>query len=83
MKTMKDFAAQQLSKKQMNQVRGGANSSNLCNPGERLYTCTMYINGEKTSSTGSVCGYSAANAENRALASLLTGPVGDYSFKCE
>ena len=41
MKTMKDFAAQQLSKKQMNQVRGGQN----------LYECSF------TTATGTYVQY--------------------------
>ena len=67
MKSMKDFAAQQLSKKQMNKVNGGAS----CSGGKWAYSCSLYRNGRNMGSSGYVCGYTAwdaMNAANRELA---------------
>lgn len=40
MKSMKDFAAQQLTKKQMNEVKGGTQFLCICNLGEGEITIT-------------------------------------------
>lgn len=50
MKTMKDFAAQQLTKKQMNLVQGGR----LCGPFQYEFNCTFKIRGGESVS-GRVC----------------------------
>lgn len=82
MKNFQQFAAQRLTKRQMNDIRGGAEPHAECLLGEQLYTCTLYIDGVATKSTGVVCAYSDKNAENRALASII-GSRDGYSFKCE
>ena len=58
MKTMKDFAAQQLTKKQMSKVNGGAD----CSGGKWAYSCTLYRNVKNMGSSGYVCGYTAWDA---------------------
>lgn len=57
MKTMKNFAVQQLSKKEMNDVKGGR----LCGPFQYEFSCTFHLHGGGSVS-GRVCasdGFSA------------------------
>ena len=62
MKSMKNFAAQQLTKKQMNEVKGGS----LCPSGQNEYVCTAtYSSGAKTS--GRLCAASQAEARTEAF----------------
>ncbi len=51
MKSMKDFAAQQLSKKEMNNVKGG---TKMCGLGVMEFKCTFHIRGGGSVS-GHVC----------------------------
>ena len=80
MKTMKDFAAQQLTKKQMSKVNGGSD----CSGGKWAYSCTLYRNGKNMGSSGYVCGYTAWDAiiaANQELA--YAGLQGDgYKYIC-
>lgn len=79
MKTMQNFAAQQLSKKQMNKVKGGS----ICSGGRWAYSCTLHINGRNTGSSGSACGYTAWDAKNAADRQLAYAGLGDgYAYIC-
>lgn len=66
MSTMKKFAAQKLSKIQMNNIRGGAEVSDLCYDGMLLYTCvTTYTNGKQ--SINRDCSSDATHSVHRTL----------------
>ena len=47
---------------EMKQVRGGAHTSSLCAPGEKLYTCSTLWNGG-TITKGSVCATNQSTAK--------------------
>lgn len=66
MKTMKDFAAQQLSKNQMSEVKGGTS----CPEGQHAYNCVLTLGYLGQDTTGIVCGTSKEDAERQANAIL-------------
>lgn len=68
MKNLNKFAAQQLSKNQMNNVRGGAYAT--CPSGQHVYHCVLQLDGLGVGSTGVICGTSVADAESQANALL-------------
>ncbi|MBR5491544.1 MAG: hypothetical protein IKV77_00265 [Alistipes sp.] len=68
MKNLNKFAAQQLSKNQMNDVRGGAYAS--CPNGQQAFYCVLTLDGLGADTTGIVCGTSVADAERQANALL-------------
>ena len=77
MKTMKDFAAQQLSTWQMNEVKG----ANGCKPGQKRYSCVTTINDLGVDEVAYVCAESKEQAEQMAM-QLLTGLGPGYGVVC-
>lgn len=63
MKTMKNFAAQQLSTWQMNEVKG----ANGCKPGQKRYGCVTTINDLGVGEVAYVCAESKEQAEQMAM----------------
>lgn len=66
MKSMKNFAAQQLTKKQMDDVKGGTS----CPEGQHAYNCVLTLGYLGHGTTGIVCGTSKEDAERQANAIL-------------
>lgn len=77
MKTMKNFAAQQLSTWQMNEVKG----ANGCKPGQKRYGCVTTINDLGVGEVVYVCAESKEQAEQMAM-QLLTGLGPGYGVVC-
>ena len=78
MKTMKDFAAQQHSKRQMNEVKGGASG---CMSGQKRYGCVTTINDLGVGEVAYVCAGSKEQAEQMAI-QLLIGLGPGYGVVC-
>lgn len=67
MTNLQKFAAQQLSKSQMNSIKGGSAS---CPPGLHAYNCVLTIGGVGQSEVGHVCAENLAQAHQLADAEL-------------
>lgn len=67
MTNLQKFAAQQLSKKEMNKITGG---DSPCPQGEQAYNCVLTIGYVGHGTAGIVCGTSRKDAEAKANALL-------------
>ncbi len=75
MKNLNKFAAQQLSKNQMNNVNGGTSSS--CPTGQQIYSCILMLGGVGVGTTAVICGTSKEDAEMQANTTLMDIIIND------